>query len=352
MILMDDDYIDRLNRQYAGGKFLKAVSLVEDPLYYLNLLVWTQNLEATAWQKINSSVVADALFATDKIVEDNSSGVSHHIQQQQTATADSDGTFTMSAYVKADTRSWVILQVSDDIITKGFRAYFDVANGVVGTAETFGTGENVSASMEFDSVFGMWRCQVTGTIPGATALNAAIELSTGNNVITYNGDGSSGLFVWAAQLEESDVIGPRMLASGSRVYAPLTKYWVDHEESIVFAGNTYQPLHMVWANIKTSQGMPTEGATVSVSNLGNHAIRYLKDIDISGNEVVIQLLHLDLLSTLTNYWRRRYKVLSVSADQTLATFTVGRELGRNKLPRKVFLRSEWPALSSDVPRIL
>lgn len=352
MILYDSDYVDRLNRQYNAGKFLKAVILTEDPLFYQNLLFWGQNLENSSWQKINSSVIADAFFATDKIVEDSSSGVSHHIQQQQTATVDSDGTFTLSCYAKADTRSWIMLQLSNDIITNGFRCFFDVSNGIVGTPGIFGTGEDISASMEFDATFNLWRCRVTGTIPGASALNAVIALSTGDGTITYNGDGSSGLYVWAMQLEEAASVGPRIITSGARAYAPLNRYWVDHEESIVFNGNTYQPLHMKWENIKTSQGMPTEGANVSVSNLGNQVVRYLKDLDISGNTVILQLLNIDLLSIVTGFWRRQFTILSVSADQSLAVFSVGRSLGRNKLPRKVYLRSEWKGLTSDVARIL
>lgn len=132
---------------------------------------------------------------------------------------------------------------------------------------------------------------------------------------------------------------------------PVLKYKVDHEESIVFQGNTYEPLHMRWDNIKTSHGMPTEGATISVSNITSEATNYVKQVDISGNQIIIQLLHLDLLSTLTSYWQRKYKVLGVQADVRVATFTVGRQLGRNRLPRKVFLRDQFKGLTSDVPRI-
>lgn len=134
--------------------------------------------------------------------------------------------------------------------------------------------------------------------------------------------------------------------------SPLVqKYWVDHEKEIEFEGHTWTPLHMRWDNIKTSQSMPIEGATISVSNLGNQAIRYIKTVDISGNEVVLKLLHLDLLSTLTNYWTRRFKILSIRADVHAATFTCGRTLGRNRLPRNVYLKDRYPGLSSDVARI-
>src|SRR5262245_36123144 len=133
--------------------------------------------------------------------------------------------------------------------------------------------------------------------------------------------------------------------------APTLRYWADHPEPITFQGNTYTPLAMKWDNIKTSAGMTIEGASVSVSNLAGVAVKYLKQIDVSGLPVKLQLLHLDLLNSFTPYWQRIGKILSVQADMNSATFTVGRQLGKNYLPRKVFLQSEFPGLTSEVPKI-
>jgi len=135
--------------------------------------------------------------------------------------------------------------------------------------------------------------------------------------------------------------------------SPLTlKYWADNAEPLVFQGNTYQPLKMRWEGIKTSQGMLLQGATLTVSNIGGAASSYLRTMDITGNPCTIQLLHADLLNTLTNYWQRKYKILGLNANNMVATFTVGRNLGRNKLPRGVILSDEFPGISNDVPRIL
>src|SRR5688572_5033487 len=70
--------------------------------------------------------------------------------------------------------------------------------------------------------------------------------------------------------------------------SPLVKkYWADHETPIQFAGQSYEPLHMLWEGIKTSQSMLTAGASVAVSNLGNHAIQYIKEIDITGAPILL-----------------------------------------------------------------
>jgi hypothetical protein len=147
----------------------------------------------------------------------------------------------------------------------------------------------------------------------------------------------------------------------TETYEPLVKtYWIDHEDPLVFQGNTYSPIHMLWKGIKASAGMPTEGFQVVVSNLPSmdakgeisQAGRYIKHIDVSGNEIIIQLLHLDLLATLTQYWKRKAKVLAIKADINAVAFSVGRSLGHERLPRSVILKDRYPGLSSDVPRIL
>src|SRR4030095_16747064 len=131
----------------------------------------------------------------------------------------------------------------------------------------------------------------------------------------------------------------------------VVKYFADHEDSITFQGHAYTPLHMLWDQIKTNAGMSMEGADVAGSNLANIAVRYLKEIDIAGNPVTLQLLHLDMLSVLTNYWTRYFKVLGVRADDHAAIFSVGRYLGRNRLPRNVLTVENAPGLNSDIPRI-
>lgn len=123
--------------------------------------------------------------------------------------------------------------------------------------------------------------------------------------------------------------------------SPLVKrYWVDHEDQIIYGGNTYDPLPMYWEGIKTSVGMPTEGASVALSNLGNIVWKYMKVIDPSAMPVVLQLLHLDLLSIITRPYERYYKVRNAKGDQSAVLFTLGRELGQNKLPRRVIMPEE------------
>jgi hypothetical protein len=127
----------------------------------------------------------------------------------------------------------------------------------------------------------------------------------------------------------------------------IIKYYADNPEAVTFNGNTYQPLSMSWSGIKTSEGMPTSGTTVTIANIGNQVNKYLRTLDITGNKCTLQILHMDLLNLVTGYWQRNYKILGVNANNILAVFTVGRNVGRNKLPREVMLKTEFPGLTSD-----
>lgn len=133
---------------------------------------------------------------------------------------------------------------------------------------------------------------------------------------------------------------------------PLVKrYFVDNEEPITFGGNIYQPLHMVWSGMKANAGMQLDGMAVTVSNLGGLVESYAYRLDISGNDVELQILHEDLLSTLVNFKSLRFKVLTVSAEDAAVTFQIGRTWGFDDRCA-VMLKSEFPSLLDDVGRVL
>ncbi len=132
---------------------------------------------------------------------------------------------------------------------------------------------------------------------------------------------------------------------------PVISYWAENPEPITWNGHTYQPIMMMWTNLKTSQGMSIEAAAISVSNLAGLAGKYAKEIDSSGNTVTLRWLHEKLLNQTTGHWERIAKIISVKADQSFVVFTIGRTIGRGVLPRKVYTQTEFPGLNPEVPRI-
>ena len=180
--------VPRLTYQNGGGG---CPSLLLEK-QSTNLLTWSEEFDNASWTKAGSSVTANATTSpdgtqnADRIVENNLSGFHYVLQLVGSA-----GTYTLSVYAKADTRNWIYLTTFDGVADRG--AFFNVSTGVVGNIDT-----GVTASIE--SVGNGWyRCIVTAT-PVAN-FSSSIQLATANGTRNYTGNGTSGLYIWGAQLE-------------------------------------------------------------------------------------------------------------------------------------------------------
>lgn len=157
-----------------------------------NLLLQSQTFDVSPWTVANTSVTANATTApdgtttADRIFEDSANSA-HAIYQ---ALGTTSGSCTFSVYAKADTRSWLNINA----YVAGVRNnWFDLTNGVTGTVASGCTATITSVGN------GWYRCAVTTT--GGSPTYFECWLATGNNVTTYAGDGTSGLYLWGAQFE-------------------------------------------------------------------------------------------------------------------------------------------------------
>lgn len=159
----------------------------------VNLLLQS-NTFTTSWTATRASAVSQSVTAPDgastafKLTEDATAASTHFIQQNVTGTL---AAYTWSVYAKAGERTWLCLNAND--ATNRF-TYFDLANGTIGT-NAAGNTASIQALGN-----GWYRCVVTRTAAN-TAISMRLFLATGDNVNTYNGDGTSGLYIYGAQLE-------------------------------------------------------------------------------------------------------------------------------------------------------
>jgi hypothetical protein len=169
-----------------------------------NLLLWSEEFDNAAWSKaratVNANVIAapDSATTADKLVEDTQTGP-HHANRP--ALSFTSGTvYTLSGFYKAAERTRVVLQFGIDGAPfpnqANHAAFFDLSTGTI-----VSTGSSATSTITA-LANGWYRCTVTATAQ-ATATDivfAGFLVSTGTT-FSYTGDGTSGIYLWGAQLE-------------------------------------------------------------------------------------------------------------------------------------------------------
>ena len=188
----------------SGATQVNAAGLIEYAPE--NLLSKSEEFNDAAWTKDRLSFVTNNITAPDgaltaeKLVEDTSVNNSHRVSRQITLTAEPH---TFSVFVKSAERNWVRVTLFDGVTSR--QVWFDTTAGVIGT-QSGAIGQMTSFGN------GWWRCAITAT--GVAAISQTnVALATADNISTYTGDGTSGIYLWGAQLERS---------STARAYIPTT----------------------------------------------------------------------------------------------------------------------------------
>lgn len=189
----------------------KTVAKAEENLF-------VQSQFVTGWGSSNVSQTANATTAPDgtttalSIIVNTTAAVSHSVVQTTGATA--GNTYTYSVYAKAN--GYTNVQLFGDS-SGNFTATFDL---VAATAAYVGSA---TAATIVAVGNGWYRCSTTFVMSGPSRLNiqgfpaGATASNYGN---TFTGDGTSGIFVWGAQLEQRSFA----TAYTPTTTAPITNY--------------------------------------------------------------------------------------------------------------------------------
>jgi len=159
-----------------------------------NLFQYSEYFDDVAWSKGGATISADSTSSpngnnnADRLVEDTSTGDHRTFQ---IASFTSGTAYTFSVYAKASGRN--LLQLANTM-AGGFASTFDLTAGTVTNTAT-GTATITNAGN------GWYRCSVSNTSGVTGSSNNQIRLvDTGTNT-SYTGNGTSGIFIWGAQLE-------------------------------------------------------------------------------------------------------------------------------------------------------
>lgn len=181
-----------------------------------NLALRSQEFDNASWTKANATVTANAATAPDGTVTadaliENTSTSAHYTSQGLTLTAT---TYTFSAYVKSKGATWIALQVYDGAARL---SYFNIVTGTTGTNSSGNTSSITAVGN------GWYRCTLTRTF-ATTTNDVAVYLASADGTANYTGDGTSGIYLWGAQLS----VGPYPLdytpTTTAAVYGPRFDY--------------------------------------------------------------------------------------------------------------------------------
>ena len=201
----------------TSGTFVGSDGLIQLTPASVNVLLQTQQFDNASWAKTNSTVTANTTVApdgtstADKLVEDTATS-NHQASQSPSVTT---ARHTFSLYAKAAERSWIRVVCVDG------GAYINLTNGTVGGVAA-GT-VLFSASTPVNVGNGWYRIEVGFTPVSAGAASCTVRLATGDGVQSYLGDGTSGIFVWGAQLEAASAATTYTRNNGG-VYPPRFDY--------------------------------------------------------------------------------------------------------------------------------
>jgi len=183
-----------------------------------NLLGFTENFDNAAWGNTALTVTANTTLApnglaTGDFVVPTTASSTHRLLQGITV---GTTTATLSVYTKAAGYNWVYLRIN------GFNTYFDLSAAAVGTT-------NGNSGAAITSVGNGWYRISANRAVTAGSINYGFGVASADNTDTFTGDGTSGIYLWGAQLSDSaslDAYTPNHFAapSAAAYYGPRLDY--------------------------------------------------------------------------------------------------------------------------------
>lgn len=214
---------------YIWGAQIGAVTYETAPRAYnsttpKNLLVRTEEFDTGSWSKAaNASVTANATndpngyLNADKLVEDTATS-GHFTFQGYVYTAAIP--YTYSVYAKAAERQYVQIVYPAGSFGSALVAGFDLVNGT--------TVVSAAATSTITAVGNGWyRCSITATATTTTtSTNTQIRIanSLSSTASNYTGNGTSGIYIWGAQLSDSASLDPYVYNPSSTAVTSTAYY--------------------------------------------------------------------------------------------------------------------------------
>lgn len=259
---------------YIWGAQIGAMTYETAPRAYSsttpkNLLVRTEEFDSGSWSKAaNASVTANATndpngyLNADKLVEDTATST-HATFQGYSYTATIP--YTYSLYIKAAERQYAQITLPSGAFGFLLIAGFDLS-GAGATVVSAGATSSITSVGN-----GWYRCSITATATiTTTATNARIQIATSLTTVTasYTGDGTSGIYIWGAQLSDSASLDPYVYNPSSTAVTSTAYYGPRFDYDPV----TLAPLGLLIEEARTN--LLLNSTTLSTQNITTTAQAY------------------------------------------------------------------------------
>jgi hypothetical protein len=185
--------VPRLNYPLIDGVVQGCPSLLLEPSR-INLVQYSESFSNAYWTKTNSSITSNAAISpdgtlnADKLVE--STSASEKLIQRVLSVTTST-IYTASVFVKYAGREWIRFTDAQS----SNRIHFNTLTGAFGSIT--GVVINYKSIALSD---GWYKLSIT-TTSVAAAYAMRITLAEADNDVSYTGDGTSGVYIYGAQLE-------------------------------------------------------------------------------------------------------------------------------------------------------
>lgn len=241
-----------------------------------NLCLQSSNF-GTTWIVAGSSVSVNQTASpsnavdADKLIE--GAGGTFHLVRQDIAVA-ANTAHTGTIYIKAGERTFCRIQLSNTAESNGSYIDVNLSTGATGSVTNFGTGSGGVAYTEL-MPNGFYRIFLTSVIDAAsTTARFQILTATALGTVNYSGDGTSGIFLYGAQLEVG-IFGTSYIPTTTiPVNRPLDRYQRALSTEFVNSVGTFSVCHNI---------INTIGATPAIFSVHNNTITGAEEMLMYGN---------------------------------------------------------------------
>jgi hypothetical protein len=250
---------------YTGGG---CPSLLLEP-QRTNLALFSEQFDNAAWTKTNATITANSAVSPDGFVDaDKLVGtaiLNVHIASP-VGVASSAGIYTASAFFKKSEYNFALIRLITDSAVNRFSALINLTTGAIENTYTVGTP--TSTSVKVDDYGGGWyRLSVTsahtiGDVSISVAMSNTASPSIAGGLPNFLADGTSGIYVWGAQLEAGSYVSsyiPTLGSSVTRLADAASKTGIS---SLI--GQTEGTIYAEW----TATNANTSGRILAISDGG------------------------------------------------------------------------------------